>query len=325
MKSFRRSREAPTRCRKRRTPPTRSQAKPGPRRRIEPASRTAFSAGPLDFGARDAITAHDRCKRQRLRQVASRIRQDHGAHGLVVLDVTGAATQVAVERLGDGLVEVGPRDRLLRQTLEQNLPLVQETGGTVAALKSKMRDERLLQNGKLAVLGVAFHRADRLAVEACRRNDAGGAGVAGPVRIIDDDRATQALRGAAAKLGAGHPEILAQEIVHRQLVAHLARAVGASIDGDGELRHLRTPLIMAWVTGKDRKRWPVASQMALRSAGTTGIMLTSAMPFGCSAGSTGGNTSISRSGSGRSEPRATRYWPRFHFPLPGPSSKSGRF
>jgi hypothetical protein len=37
-----------------------------------------------------------------------------------------------------------------------------------------------------------------------------------------------------------------------------------------------------------------------------------------SAGSTSGNTSISSSRSGRSEPRATRYWPRFHFPLPGP-------
>ena len=83
---------------------------------------------------------------------------------------------------------------------------------------------------------------------------------------------------------------------------------------------MSTPLIMAWVTGKDRKRWPVASKMALMSAGTTGIILTSAMPFGGSAGSTGGNTSISRSCSGRSEPRATRYWPRFHFPLPGPSS-----
>src|SRR5262249_44675956 len=59
---------------------------------------------------------------------------------------------------------------------------------------------------------------------------------------------------AAAELGPGHPEILAQEIVHRQLVAHLARAVRASIDGDGQRRHLSTPLIMDCVTGKDRKR-----------------------------------------------------------------------
>ena len=64
-----------------------------------------------------------------------------------------------------------------------------------------------LQNGGLAVLGKAFHRADRLAVEAQRRKDAGGAGVARPVGIIDDDRAAQALRGAAAELGTGHPEI----------------------------------------------------------------------------------------------------------------------
>jgi hypothetical protein len=39
-----------------------------------------------------------------------------------------------------------------------------------------------------------------------------------------DDRATQALRSAAAELGAGHPEILAQKIFHRQFVAHVARA-----------------------------------------------------------------------------------------------------
>src|SRR4029078_12105100 len=167
---------------------------------------------------------------------------------------------------------------------------VEETGSTVAALECEMLDERPLQNGELPVLRVAFHGADRLAVKVCRRNNAGRAGVAGAVGIIDDDRATQALRGAATELGAGHPEVLAQEIIHRQLVAHLARAVGASIDGDGELRHLRTPLIMAWVTGKDRKRWPVASQMALRSAGTTGIMLTSDMPLGCSPGSTRGHT-----------------------------------
>jgi len=36
-----------------------------------------------------------------------------------------------------------------------------------------MHDESFLQGGKLAVLGVAFDGADRLAVEACGRNDAG--------------------------------------------------------------------------------------------------------------------------------------------------------
>src|SRR5262245_25765660 len=188
------------------------------------------------------------------REIASRIGENHGAHGFVILDVTGTTAEMTVERLGDGFLEVGPRDRLLRPTLEQNLALVQESGRTVAALESEVLDERPLQRRKLAVLRMAFHGADRLAVEAHCRDDAGGSSVAVTVGIIDDDRATQALRCAAAELGAGHPEILAQEIVHRQFVAHLPRAVSASVDGDGQHRHLSTPLIMAWVTGKDRKR-----------------------------------------------------------------------
>src|ERR1700741_1662963 len=109
---------------------------------------------------------------------------------------------MAVERVGDGLLEVCPRHRLLRQTLEQNLALIDEAGGTVAALESEVLDERLLQRRKLAILRMAFHGANRLAVEAHRRDDAGRAGVAGAVGIIDDDRATQALRHAAAELGA---------------------------------------------------------------------------------------------------------------------------
>ena len=101
-------------------------------------------------------------------------------------------------------------------------PSLRKPGGAIAALEGEVLDKGLLQGGKLAVLGMAFDGADRLAVEACRRDDAGRAGVARPVGIIDDDRAAQALRGAAAELGAGHAEIFAQEIVHRQIVAHLA-------------------------------------------------------------------------------------------------------
>src|SRR5215510_990821 len=188
------------------------------------------------------------------REITSWIGQNHVAHGLVIFDVAGAAAQVSVECLGNGLLEFGPRHRIALQTLEQHLAFVQKARGTVAALEGKVRDKRLLQRRQFAVLGKAFNRADRLAVEAHRRNDAGGPGVARAVGIIDDDRAAQALRGAAAELGTGHPEILAQEIIHRQFVAHLARAVSASIDRDGQHRHLSTPLIMAWVTGKDRKR-----------------------------------------------------------------------
>src|SRR5262245_46102537 len=103
---------------------------------------------------------------------------------------------MTVEGLRVALREIDPRARLLHQAFKQNLSLVHEPGRAVAALKGKVFDERFLQRGKLAILGMAFHRSDRLAVEVYCRNDAGRAGVARPVGIIDDDRATQTLRDA---------------------------------------------------------------------------------------------------------------------------------
>src|SRR5262245_8724980 len=95
-----------------------------------------------------AANHHDGRDRMSLspREIASRIGKNHGPHGFVIFDVTGAATQMTVERLGNGLLKVRPRHRLLRQTLEQNLALVQESGRTVAALERKMLDEGFLQN-----------------------------------------------------------------------------------------------------------------------------------------------------------------------------------
>src|SRR6202008_4832155 len=144
-----------------------------------------------------------------------------------------------------------------------------------------------LQNGELAVLGMAFYCADRFAVKAHRRDDAGRAGIAGAVRVIDDHCAAQTLRCAAAEFGAGEPEIFAQIIVHREFVAHFRRAVYATIDRHAQRRHVSTPLIISCVTGKARKRWPVASKMAFISAAATGFITTSAMPFGLSLASTG--------------------------------------
>ena len=88
-----------------------------------------------------------------------------------------------------------------------------------------MFDECLLQRREFAVLGVTFDRADGFAVEARRGDDAGRAGMARAIGIVDDHGAAQALRGAAAELGAGHAEILAQEIVHRQIVADLRLSI----------------------------------------------------------------------------------------------------
>src|SRR6516165_9957875 len=109
---------------------------------------------------------------------------------------------MAVERFDDGLFEIGAPHGLPRQALEQHLALVEETGRAIAALESEVLDERFLQNRKLAVLRMALHRADRFAIEARRRHDAGRARVARPIGIINDHGAAQALRDAAAELGA---------------------------------------------------------------------------------------------------------------------------
>src|SRR6267142_7061511 len=89
-------------------------------------------------------------------QVAFGIREDHVMHGLMVLDIAGATAEVAIEGLGNRFFEIGARHRLLRQTLQQDLALVQEAGGAIAALERKMLDECLLQSGELAVLRMAL-------------------------------------------------------------------------------------------------------------------------------------------------------------------------
>src|SRR5829696_1733131 len=256
-------------------------------------------------------------------EIAFGIRQDHIPHGLVVFDVAGAAADMAIERFSDGVFEIGALHGRLGQALQQNLPFIEEARGAVAALEREMLDEGFLQRRQFVALRMSFDGADGLAVKACRRGDAGRAGVAGAIGIIDDHGATQALRGAAAELGAGHAEIFAQEIVHRELVAYVNRSVRPAVDREVQSGHAKTPLSRLVVTGRDRNRRPVASKIAFRMAGTTGTVTTSAMPFGGSSGVSGGSISISRSCSGRSDPRATRYCPRFHCPLPGPLSKGG--
>src|SRR4051812_17104525 len=149
---------------------------------------------------------------------------------------------MTVERLSDGLLELGTGNRRFGQTLQQNLSLVEEAGRAIAALKRKVFDKGLLQRGELAALRMAFDGADRLAVKTERRGDASRAGVTGAIGIVDDDGAAQALRGSATELGAGHAEIFAQEIVHREIVAHIRRSVRTAVDRDAQFGHASTPL-----------------------------------------------------------------------------------
>src|SRR6267142_3886705 len=153
-----------------------------------------------------------------LYQIAFGIREDHVTHGLMVLDIAGAAADVPVEGFRDGFLQLGAWHRFLCKTLQQDLALIQEAGGAISTLECEVLDEGFLQDGELAILRVTFDGADCLAVKAYRRYDAGRASVACAIGIIDDDSAAQALRYATAELGTGHPEVFAQEIVHREIV-----------------------------------------------------------------------------------------------------------
>src|SRR5215216_3887637 len=76
-------------------------------------------------------------------EIAFGIRQDHIPHGLVVFDVTGAAAEMAIERFGDGVFEISALHGRLGQTLQQDLPLIEEARGAIAALEGKVPDEGL--------------------------------------------------------------------------------------------------------------------------------------------------------------------------------------
>ena len=129
---------------------------------------------------------------------------------------------------------------------------------------------------------------------------------------------------AAAELGAGHPEILAQEIVHRQIVAHVHRADGAAVDRDGSVssreRSLEHGLASPAGTGSGgrwHRRWRSAAP-ARRESSRLPPCLSAARPASAAAAP----RSRDRAAAGPI-PRATRYCPRFHCPLPGRPRKGG--
>jgi hypothetical protein len=64
----------------------------------------------------------------------------------MIFDVAGATAEMAVERLGNGLLKVGARHAPLRQPFEQHLSFVEKTRGAIPALKGEMLDEGFLQD-----------------------------------------------------------------------------------------------------------------------------------------------------------------------------------
>src|ERR1700687_476349 len=70
-------------------------------------------------------------------QIESGIREDHVTHGLMVLDIAGAAADVPVEGLLDGFLQLSACHRLLCQTLQQDLALIQKAGGAIPHWNAK--------------------------------------------------------------------------------------------------------------------------------------------------------------------------------------------
>jgi hypothetical protein len=56
----------------------------------------------------------------------------------MVFDVAGAAADMAIERFRDGVFEIRALHGRLGQTLQQDLPLVEEARGAIAALEGKV-------------------------------------------------------------------------------------------------------------------------------------------------------------------------------------------
>jgi hypothetical protein len=94
---------------------------------------------------------------------------------------------VAVERLGDGLLEIGACDWRLRQSLEQDLALVEETAGAITALEGEVGEAmkafcKMVSSPSLAWPSTV--RIDLLS-KLAGRPDAGRARVARPVGIVE--------------------------------------------------------------------------------------------------------------------------------------------
>ena len=146
--------------------------------------------------------------------------------------VAGAAADVAAEALLD-LLAVRERIGAQRRGGGHH-----HAGDAVAALAGARLVERLLQHGELARLAQAFDGLDRRALGLRDRDQAGF-----QQHAVDEHRAGAAFAGAAAFLGAGVAEIVAQEVEQAQVRLGGARDL-AAVDGrfDAEIRHRPPPV-----------------------------------------------------------------------------------
>ena len=102
---------------------------------------------------------------------------------------------------------------------------------------------------QVVALGVAFHGADALAVEAAHPVDAGAHALAAAIRPVDHYGAGMADADATAELGTGQVHILVQEVDHHGVVIHFDRANETVVDG-----HVYAPHLAVFVFGDETKR-----------------------------------------------------------------------
>src|SRR5207244_4000494 len=150
-----------------------------------------------------------------------------GLYGLDDAMVAGTAT----EHGGEPLADVGlARRRLDAQEVERRH---QHSRRTEAALQAVMLAERLLQRMERAVGHQTLDRRELGAVGLHGQHQAGARGLA-----VDENRAGAADAVLAAHVGAGEPEVFAQEI-HQQLARWAPALARAAVDGDphGDVAH----------------------------------------------------------------------------------------
>src|SRR5262245_22268753 len=149
--------------------------------------------------------------------------------GLDDVDVAGAATEVALQRLSDlCLARVGP---LLQQAHRGH----HESGRAVAALERVLLVVRLLDRMELPVLGQPFDRGHVAAVGLDREQRARLDGLA-----VEQHRAGSARGRIAADMRARQSEALTHE-VYEQLARLHVRLVPLAVDGKRNLSHLHSP------------------------------------------------------------------------------------
>src|SRR6266851_1928744 len=141
--------------------------------------------------------------------------------------VAGAAAEIAFEFFADGVVR-----KIMALAMDDIYRGHDHAGGAETALQAVMFAERLLHRmQRRAVGGKALDGLDLMSVGHHRERGAGFDRLA-----VEMHDAGAALRGVAADMGAGQPQILAQKL-HKQCAGVDIGIYGVTVHDQGNLGH----------------------------------------------------------------------------------------